>query len=134
MLKYLDLAAGGIERTSKGIKVNEYLQSISNPSVYAAGDVADNGGLPLTPVASYDGAIAANNLIKGNTLKSNYTGLPSVVFTIPPLAAVGMQEKEAKDKLLRFRTRYENTAYWNSSRRIGESLLGIQDINRGRYR
>ena len=49
----------------------------------AAGDVAANMGLPLTPVASYDGAVVANNLLKGNTLKSNYRGLPSVVFTIP---------------------------------------------------
>jgi glutathione reductase (NADPH) len=34
--------------------VNEYLQSVSNPAVYAAGDVAASNGLPLTPVASYD--------------------------------------------------------------------------------
>ena len=72
------------------VSVNEYLQCVSNPEVYAAGDVAANMGLPLTPVASYDGAVVANNLIKGNTMKSNYTGLPSVVFTIPPLASVGI--------------------------------------------
>ncbi len=36
----LDLAAAGIEHTMQGIKVNEYLQSVSNPSIYAAGDVA----------------------------------------------------------------------------------------------
>ena len=83
------------------VSVNEYLQSVSNPEVYAAGDVAANMGLPLTPVASYDVAVVANNLIKGNTMKSNYTGLPSVVFTIPPLASVGMQEKEAKERGLR---------------------------------
>jgi glutathione reductase (NADPH) len=89
----LDLMnAGGIEYTRKGVKVNEYLQSVSNQAVYAAGDAAVSRGLPLTPVASYDGAIAANNIIKGNTMKTNYAGLPSVVFTIPPLASVGMQE------------------------------------------
>jgi glutathione reductase (NADPH) len=59
----LDLDMGGIRYNSRGIKVNEYLQSISNPVVYAAGDVATtSGGSPLTPVGSYDGNIVANNL------------------------------------------------------------------------
>jgi glutathione reductase (NADPH) len=122
----LDLMAAGIEHTGRGIKVNEYLQSVSNPSIYAAGDAAASRGFPLTPVASYDGGIVANNLIKGNTLKSNYTGLPSVVFTIPPLASVGLQEKEAKDHSLRFRTKYENTSSWASSRRVGETCSGFK--------
>ena len=132
----LDLMdAGGVKYTHRGITVNEYLQSISNPAVYAAGDVAANMGLPLTPVASYDGAVVANNLIKGNTLKSNYNGLPSVVFTIPPLVSVGMQEKEAKDQGLRFKTKYEDTSSWASSRRVGETCAGFkvlveEDTNR----
>lgn len=132
----LDLMdAGGVKYTHRGITVNEYLQSVSNPAVYAAGDVAANMGLPLTPVASYDGAVVANNLIRGNTLKSNYNGLPSVVFTIPPLVSVGMQEKEAKDQGLRFKTKYEDTSSWASSRRVGETCAGFkvlveEDTNR----
>jgi glutathione reductase (NADPH) len=122
----LNLKAAGIEYTTRGIKVNEYLQSVSNPAVYAAGDAAANMGLPLTPVASYDGAVVANNLLKGNTLKSNYTGLPSVVFTIPALASVGIQEKEAKEQGLRFKTKRENTSGWYSSRRVGETCSGFK--------
>lgn len=122
----LDLAAAGVEHSIKGIIVNEYLQSVSNPSVYAAGDVAASGGLPLTPVATYEGSLVATNLIKGNVLKSNYSGLPSVVFTIPPLASVGMQEKEAKEAGFKFRIKHENTASWASSRRVGETYSGFK--------
>jgi glutathione reductase (NADPH) len=122
----LDLAAAGIEHTKQGIKVNEYLQSVSNPSIYAAGDVSASGGLPLTPVATYEGSLVATNLIKGNVLKSNYSGLPSVVFTIPPLASVGMQEKEAKEAGFGFRVKHENTALWASSRRVGETCSGFK--------
>ena len=132
----LNLAdAGGVQYTHRGITVNEYLQSVSNPAVYAAGDVVANMGLPLTPVASYDGAVVATNLIKGNTLKSNYTGLPSVVFTIPPLVSVGMQEEEAKDQRLRFKIKHEDTSGWASSRRVGETCAAFkvlieEDTNR----
>jgi glutathione reductase (NADPH) len=121
------LIAGNIEHIDgRGIKVNEYLQSVSNPSVYAAGHVADSGGLPLTPVATYEGVIVANNLINGNTLKSNSAGLPSVVFTIPPLTAVGLQEKEAKQRGLQFRIKYEKTDSWASSKRVGETCSGFK--------
>ena len=132
----LNLAdAGGVQYTRRGIIVNEYLQSVSNPAVYAAGDVVANMGLPLTPVASYDGAVVATNLIKGNTLKSNYTGLPSVVFTIPPLVSVGLQEEEAKDQRLRFKIKYKDTSGWASSRRVGETCAAFkvlieEDTNR----
>ena len=122
----LDLAAAGIEHTMHGVKVNDYLQSVSNQSIIAAGDVAASGGLPLTPVATYEGNLVAANLIKGNLLKSNYNGLPSVVFTNPPLASVGMQEKEAKEAGLKFRVKHENTASWASSRRLGESCSGFK--------
>jgi len=46
----LDLAAGGVETDRRGIRVNEYLQSVSNPAVYVAGDV-NTRGVQLTPVA-----------------------------------------------------------------------------------
>jgi glutathione reductase (NADPH) len=53
--------------------------------------------------------------------------VPSVVFTIPPLASVGLQESVAKEKGLRFKTNFEkNTSGWYTSRRIGESYSGFK--------
>lgn len=122
----LDLGVAGVQREkTKGVKVNEYLQSDSNPAVYAAGDAAASGGLPLTPVATYEGEIVATNLLKGNHVKPNYEGVPSVVFTIPPLASVGLQEEEAR-RGLHFRVNKASTAAWYSSRRVGENYSGFK--------
>jgi glutathione reductase (NADPH) len=69
----LDLGVAGVQgEKMRGVKVNEFLQSVSNLAVYAAGDAAASGGLPLTPVATYEGQIVAANLIEGNHVKPNY--------------------------------------------------------------
>lgn len=115
----MDLEKADIERGKKGILVNEYLQSVSNPMVYAAGDAADSGGLPLTPVATMEAHVVASNLLKGNHRQPNHLGVPTVVFTLPPLSSVGLQEDEAAKKGLKFNVKYEDTSGWYSSRRIG---------------
>jgi glutathione reductase (NADPH) len=114
----LDLDLAGIVREKSGVSVNEYLQSVSNPAVYAAGDAVASGGFPLTPVAGMQGAIVASNLLKGNHRTPDYRGIPSLVFTVPPLASVGLQEADARVQGLRFRINHQDTADWYSSRRI----------------
>src|SRR5262249_13062850 len=42
----LDLEAAGVKREARGVTVNQYLQSVSNPAVYAAGDAAASGPPP----------------------------------------------------------------------------------------
>jgi glutathione reductase (NADPH) len=74
----LNLAIAHVNSTEKGVKVNEYLQSTSNPAVYAAGDAADSGGPPLTPVAGYEGRIVATNLLEGNHTTASYVAVPTV--------------------------------------------------------
>lgn len=61
----LDLAVAGVDYSGTTIKLNEYLQSISNPAVYAAGDAA-NTGFPLTPIAAMEGRVMAAKLLQGN--------------------------------------------------------------------
>ncbi len=122
----LNLDGAAVERNKRGVTVNEFLQSVSNPAVYAAGDAAASGGPPLTPVASYDGIIVAANLLKGNHQKPNYLGIPTVVFTIPPLASVGLGESEAREQGLKFQVKKEMTSNWYSSRRVAEKYSGFK--------
>ncbi len=122
----LALDTAGVRWDVLGVKVNEYLQSVSNPAVYAAGDAAASGGAPLTPVAGYDGQIVAANLLEGNHLRPNYLGVPSVVFTVPSLASVGLAEAAARAQGLRFRTNHQKTSSWYSSRRVGERASGFK--------
>jgi glutathione reductase (NADPH) len=114
----LELEVAGVSHEKEGVLVNEYLQSVSNPAVYAAGDAVKSGGFPLTPVAGMQGDIVAHNLLEGNRRTPNYTGIPSVVFTTPPLARVGLLEEAARAQGLRFTTHHEDTSSWYSSRRV----------------
>jgi glutathione reductase (NADPH) len=113
----LNLIKGNVEHGKKGIAVNEYLQSTSNPRVYAAGDVAASPGLPLTPVAVYEGHTIASNVIKGNTKKINYPEIPTVVFTIPALASVGLTEEQANQKKLVFEVNSHDARQWYNGKR-----------------
>jgi glutathione reductase (NADPH) len=122
----LNLDKAGIEWDERGVKVNQYLQSVSNSSVYAAGDAAASGGPPLTPVAGYEGQIVAANLLEGNHRKADYSGIPTVVFTTPPLAAVGLDQSAARDQGLRFKLNYEDTSRWYSSRRVNEKCSAFK--------
>jgi glutathione reductase (NADPH) len=123
----LDLEKAGIKYEKKGISVNDYLQSISNPQVYAAGDISASGAPPLTPVSSIEGHVVADNLLQGNHHKPDFTEIPSMVFSIPTLASVGLQEKAAREQGLKFKTRYEpDTSDWYFSRRINEPYSGFK--------
>ena len=93
----MNLEKANISYNRKGIQVNEYLQSKTNPSVYAAGDAADSHGLNLTPVAVMEGHAVADNIIRGNSKKPDYSEMPSAVFILPSLAAVGMTEQQAQE-------------------------------------
>jgi glutathione reductase (NADPH) len=121
----LDLDAGGVAREKRGVTVNEFLQSVSNPAVYAGGDAAASGP-PLTPKADHDAGVLVTNLLEGNRRAVNYMGLASAVFTIPPLASAGFTEDAARAAGLKFRTNFQDTSGWFNTRRVGETASGYK--------
>lgn len=121
----LDLEAAGVALDRGRLRLNEFLQSVSNPAVYAAGDAAAMGP-PLTPVAAHDGHTVAANLLNGNQRRPDYRGVPSVVFTIPPVATVGLREEAARQQGLKFRVRQHKTAGWYTARRVNEDCSGYK--------
>ena len=94
----LNLDAAAVEWDVRGVRVAPHLQSTSNAAVYAAGDAANTPGMPLTPVAVFEGKVAASNMLKASTTVPDYSGVPTAVFTIPEVARVGMLEQEARDQ------------------------------------
>ena len=124
----MNLEKADVEREKKGIVVNEYLQSVSSPRVYAAGDATAGDGLPLTPVATMEGHVAASNMLNGNRRNPNYTGTSTVVFTVPRIASVGLGEEEAKQRGLQFKIKFEETSGWYSSKRMGIKYSGFKTL------
>ena len=119
-LESLDLAAAGVMTAKGRLELNEFLQSVSNPAVYAVGDAASSGPA-LTPVAGHDAKVAAANMLDGNHEVPNYLGVPSVAFTTPPIASVGMSEQQVRDRGTKFRMKSEKVSSWYAAMR-GVSL------------
>ncbi len=124
----LDLEKGNVQYEKKGISVNEFLQSITNPSVYACGDVSASGSLPLTPTSSQEGRIVSLNIRKGNHTKMDFPPVPSVVFTIPKLASIGLSEEEAKQKGYDYTVEYKSVPQWFNAKRINEKVYAYKTI------
>ena len=121
----LDLAAAGVDTEHGRLKLNEFLESTSNPAVYAAGDAVAKGP-PLTPVAGHDGRVASENMLQGNRRTPNYFGVPSVAFTVPPTAAVGLTEEKTRAQGLKFRVRADKASGWYTARQAAEPTYGFE--------
>ncbi len=128
-LEALNLKVADVDVGPRGVRVNEYLRSVSNPAVFAVGDCADTGAPNLTPVSANEARIAAKNLIAGEDVRRmEYPPIPSVVFTLPPVARVGLLEEEARQQGMEFDVNLQKTGQWYSSMRVGERYSAYKTL------
>lgn len=96
----LGLEQAGIEFSERaGIQVNEYLQT-NVEGIYAVGDVT--GNYLLAHVASAEGLAAVDHIL-WNPRPMNYKAVPSVLYTHPEAAGVGLTEEQAKEQGIDFK-------------------------------
>ena len=94
-LDRLGLTAAGIEATKAGIVV-DHRRRTSNPHIMAIGDCRE--GPRLTHAAGYEGTLAVMNIALGLPVPADYAALPSVTYTDPELAQLGLTEAAARER------------------------------------
>lgn len=126
-LRELDLDVASVAYGPRGIEVDKGMRSVSNPSVYAAGDAAAPGP-PLTPVGISQARVAIRNIIEAGSASYEPLVTPSVVFSYPPLAAVGLSEHAARSSGADVAVTLTDTSEWMSTQRVGLRRSGVKTI------
>lgn len=83
----------GIEKDKQGFVVVDGQFRTKHPNIYAIGDMID--GPMLAHKASEEG-VAVAEIIAGHSPRVNYVAIPTVVYTSPEIAGVGLTEEQAK--------------------------------------
>src|SRR3954470_6756679 len=89
----IDAKALGLNLGKRGEIAVDAQMRTNLPNVYAIGDAV--GGKLLAHKAEEEGVIAAE-VIAGHKVHMDYKSMPSVVYTWPEIATVGLAEHEAK--------------------------------------
>ncbi len=93
----LNLQAAGIEVLHNGIIPVDAEERTNVPNVFAIGDII--GRVQLTPVAIAAGRRLAERLFNNQPERTmDYANIPSVVFSHPPVATVGLTEQQAMER------------------------------------
>ncbi|KRM96786.1 glutathione reductase [Liquorilactobacillus aquaticus DSM 21051] len=86
----------GVKYDKDGIIVNDHLQT-TVPNIYASGDVLKKSQPKLTPTAIFESTYLMH-LFAGETSSAiSYPAIPSVVFTSPRIARVGLPVEKAAE-------------------------------------
>ena len=92
----LGLEAVGVKQGELGAVVVDEWSRTSVPSIYGVGDVTDR--VNLTPVAIHEARSFAETVFHDHPMKLDYHGIPSAVFSQPPVATVGLSEAQAREQ------------------------------------
>ena len=92
----LGLEAVGVEIDGKGAIVVDEDNRSSVPSIYAVGDVTNR--IQLTPVAIREGQAFADTIFGNKPHRVDYANVPNAVFSSPPMAGVGLTERQAREQ------------------------------------
>ena len=91
----LNLAAAGVAVRDNGIIPVDTWQNTNVPGIYAIGDIT--GAIELTPVAIAAGRRLAARLFNNQPdAHLDYSNIPTVLFTHPPIGVVGLDEAAAR--------------------------------------
>jgi dihydrolipoamide dehydrogenase len=115
----IDAAALGLRLGKRGEIVVDDQMRTNLPNVYAIGDVV--GGLLLAHKAEEEGVVAAE-VIAGRRARMHYGTIPSVVYTWPEIATVGLTEQQLKDCGREYRTGRFPFSANGRARTAGESV------------
>ncbi|NEY29955.1 glutathione-disulfide reductase [Escherichia coli] len=93
----INLSAAGVKTNDKGyITVDKY-QNTNVKGIYAVGD--NTGAVELTPVAVAAGRRLSERLFNNKPDEHlDYSNIPTVVFSHPPIGTVGLTEEQAKEQ------------------------------------
>jgi pyruvate/2-oxoglutarate dehydrogenase complex dihydrolipoamide dehydrogenase (E3) component len=90
----LGLEAARVDHTRRGITVKDNLQSVSNPRVWAVGDVA--GLEQLTHAAGFHAGIFIRAALFRTPASALVAHMPSVAYCHPEVARIGLTEEQAR--------------------------------------
>ncbi|AUC86032.1 NAD(P)/FAD-dependent oxidoreductase [Polaribacter sp. ALD11] len=125
--KLLDLEKATIKSDETGIIVNNFLQNETNRNVYACGDISSKS-LPLTPLSGLQGHIVGNNIVKQESKEFTNPLVPSVVFTYPNLASVGLSEEQAKSRLKNIKVYKGDATHFYNAKKGNEKVYAYKII------
>ena len=89
-----------------------------------------NGRALLTHMGKYQARIAADVILKGSSLEAwaDHRAVPSVVFTDPQLAAVGLTEREAREQGIEVRVVTYGTGDVSGAKVRGLGITGTSQL------